>query len=329
MISCTEFIPAYSELFKFIDRKSGRQAVYDYWKYLFRPETSPLNDYLAKYGLRGCWEYWYIVNTEEACDSVMLFNEKEGWWTNCMHSCPSKGRFDKLGYMTPFDEYCRHCNGYDWSLNRYGYVHLMDYRGEDKACCREIIYDPAIFKGDAKEMIDRMFACEMNGCCAGQKCILENPGTLKLITSPKTLKYLHKEFHTGMNSGSSYIYEKYGEDGLQEYLEQFVNAFHIPLIADMKEHGLSAFREYLTKLYLTEEAGDAVSFCETKNSLTVTVHYCPAVQYLKKRNITPGPAYRFCTSMVYDALARATGFSFTLISYDEETGAAEFAFSSK
>ena len=27
MISCTEFIPAYSELFKFLESKSGKQAV--------------------------------------------------------------------------------------------------------------------------------------------------------------------------------------------------------------------------------------------------------------------------------------------------------------
>ena len=36
MISCTEFIPAYSEFFKYIDRKSGRQAVYDFWDALFQ-----------------------------------------------------------------------------------------------------------------------------------------------------------------------------------------------------------------------------------------------------------------------------------------------------
>ena len=32
MISCTEFIPAYSELFKFIEKKGGKQAVVKYWE---------------------------------------------------------------------------------------------------------------------------------------------------------------------------------------------------------------------------------------------------------------------------------------------------------
>ena len=40
-----------------------------------------------------------MVYTEEACDNTMLYNEEEGWMVGCMHHCPSKGRFKKLGYM--------------------------------------------------------------------------------------------------------------------------------------------------------------------------------------------------------------------------------------
>ena len=31
MISCTEFIPAYSELFKFIEQREGYEGVVEYW----------------------------------------------------------------------------------------------------------------------------------------------------------------------------------------------------------------------------------------------------------------------------------------------------------
>ena len=34
MISCTEFIPAYSELFKFLESKGGPEAVEYFWNYL-------------------------------------------------------------------------------------------------------------------------------------------------------------------------------------------------------------------------------------------------------------------------------------------------------
>ena len=37
MISCTEFIPAYSELFTFLENKYGRAEVDNFWEYLFKP----------------------------------------------------------------------------------------------------------------------------------------------------------------------------------------------------------------------------------------------------------------------------------------------------
>ena len=93
MISCTEFIPAYSELFKFIDEANGRQAVYDFWNSPFQPENSPLNHLIPKYGkLDGCWENWYVVFTEEACDNTMLQNnEKVGIWAACTIALPRVG----------------------------------------------------------------------------------------------------------------------------------------------------------------------------------------------------------------------------------------------
>ena len=36
MISCTEFIPAYSELFTYLEDKYGRDEVDVFWDYLFK-----------------------------------------------------------------------------------------------------------------------------------------------------------------------------------------------------------------------------------------------------------------------------------------------------
>ena len=38
MISCTEFIPAYSELFSFLDERFGRDEVDRLWYFLFKPD---------------------------------------------------------------------------------------------------------------------------------------------------------------------------------------------------------------------------------------------------------------------------------------------------
>ena len=56
MISCTEFIPAYSELFTFLEEKHGRDEVDRFWKYLFEPDGKgiPLINFVQKEGIRGC-----------------------------------------------------------------------------------------------------------------------------------------------------------------------------------------------------------------------------------------------------------------------------------
>ena len=330
MISCTEFIPAYSELFKYIDKKSGRQAVYDYWEYSFQPGKSPLDGLITKHGrLLGCWENWYTVYTEEACDNTMLYNEEEGWLLGCMHHCPSKGRFQKLGYMEPFEEYCKHCDSYDIVFKKHGIGHVMDYRGNECAKCREIIFDPDKFKGDAQSILDTMYKCETEGCKFGDdpsKCPMNRPGTRALYTTSDAYKYLHREFHRDMAGGMQYIVTHYGEDGLREYLTQFALAFHKPLLAKIKQTGLSAMASYLSWLYAEEEAEDALEMNWTETTLDVTIRYCPAVKYMKTRIIVPHESFERGTSVVYDVIAKESGLGFEMLSYDHSTGAAHFRF---
>ena len=330
MISCTEFIPAYSELFKFIDQNSGRQAVYDFWNWLFQPEKSPLNDLLAEYGMLGLWKNWYVVYTEEACDNTMIQNLREGWHASCMHSCPSKGRFAKLGYMEPFDEYCKHCECYDITFKKYGIQSVGDSRGEDRASCRGIKFDPKVFKGDAKAMVESMYQCEMNGGCKigidDTQCPLYRPDNMVLRTTAEDYKYLHPGFHRSMALGASFVMKHYGMDGLKEYLTQFTRAFHVPLLKAIQEKGLSAIAEYMQWLYDIEEAPDALKMEQTDKDLLITIHYCPAVKFLKNEDFPLDESFACCTSMVYDALAEASGLGFEMIRYDHDTGAAQFRF---
>ena len=50
MISCTEFIPSYSELFTYLENKHGRDEVDRFWEYLFQPtgEGIPLVNFVKK-----------------------------------------------------------------------------------------------------------------------------------------------------------------------------------------------------------------------------------------------------------------------------------------
>ena len=142
MISCTEFIPAYSELFKFIDQRDGRQAVYDYWTAIFDPANSPLNACLDRSGIKGCYEYWSHTLNEEAADFTMTLDEDAGEFSIERHKYPSKGKLLKLGYREPFDEYCLHCDQYRQAVEKHGLEYEFDCTDGYKASCTIKVRDP-------------------------------------------------------------------------------------------------------------------------------------------------------------------------------------------
>ncbi len=66
MISCTEFIPAYNELFKFIEEKEDKEAVIGFWNYLSDTFLMNLKNQVVEFGIKGCWIYWSKTLKEEA-----------------------------------------------------------------------------------------------------------------------------------------------------------------------------------------------------------------------------------------------------------------------
>jgi hypothetical protein len=154
MISCVDFIPAYSELFRFLEKKGGKEAVFDFWNYLSDTFLGNLRDLVTKNGLRGCWLYWSRTLNEEAADFTMELDEERGEFTITMHRCPSKGRLLEMGHIAAYPDYCRHCDVlYRRVLEPLGYEYLYDMSGIDRASCRLTIRskraDPANRGGNA------------------------------------------------------------------------------------------------------------------------------------------------------------------------------------
>jgi hypothetical protein len=94
MISCTDFIPLYSELFKYIEDKEGYDAVTRYWQYISKEYVEPrLGELVKEKGIEGCWDYWTKALNEEAADFTITYDEDEQVFEIDMHYCPSKGSF--------------------------------------------------------------------------------------------------------------------------------------------------------------------------------------------------------------------------------------------
>jgi hypothetical protein len=137
MISCTDFIPAYSELFKYLERRGGKEAVIDFWNYLADTFLGNLRDLVAEHGLRGCWRYWSHTLNEEAADFTMTLDEEAGEFSITMHACPSKGRLLTSKHIEPYRDYCEHCDVlYRRVLEPLGYDCKIDLSKCDEARCR-------------------------------------------------------------------------------------------------------------------------------------------------------------------------------------------------
>lgn len=138
MISCTEFIPAYSEGFKFLERIGGRSQLERFWSRLSDLYLkNSLEKLVKEEGLSGCFTYWAHSLNEEAADFTMILDKGE--FSIDLHKCPSKGMLLELKHMTPYHSYCDHCAAlYKPVVEKLGYKY-ESYVDCDNARCKTVI----------------------------------------------------------------------------------------------------------------------------------------------------------------------------------------------
>lgn len=309
MISCTEFIPAYSELFSYLDEHYGKEEVERFWTYLFEPTGKgiPLINFAKKDGLRGCWNYWRGTLTEEAADTLRYFNEEKGWLSSEMRYCPSKGRLLQLEKeigLKPYYDYCGHCDYYRASLEAVGLRSLRIHTHVDEAKCAGVIYDPKKFKGI---------------------CVVDE-NTEVLDIKPGDHEYFHPDFHSSLNMGIHYMGENFGLDELRAYLTRYTKNVYVKVFADIENRGLAAVEDMILDTYAKEKCPDAVKTTLDENGLLVEVAYCPAVKHLVKTGRTVTPWFRYTTEVVMEVFAEKCGYTFVMDTYDDATGKAVYRF---
>jgi hypothetical protein len=312
MISCTEFIPSYSELFTFLENKYGSAEVRRFWSYLFQLEKadgsrSPLLNYVEKEGIRGCYSYWMGTLNEEAADFTMYLNEKAGWYMDVMHHCPSKGRLlelkEKIG-VEPYHDYCLHCDYYRAAVEKFGYKYIYNFNGVDKAQCSMMIYDPKVFDGR----------------------IIIDENTVIVDRRASDNEYFHRGFHSSLNMGVDYLGTNYGDQDVEEYLAMYTKDVYAPLIKDVKARGLAALEEKIRDTYAIEKSEDALELKREGEKMDVTIKYCPAVKFLTGTGHRISKWYPETTRVVMQTIADETGYRFSMPEYDEATGAAKYSF---
>lgn len=139
-------------------------------------------------------------------------------------------------------------------------------------------------------------------------------------------KYLHRDFHISADIGVAYVGERFGDNGVREYLTDFAKAYYAPLITSVRERGLVAIKEHLQETYEKEEMAEVLHMELTDQELLVTVDRCPAITYFKQEGHQASKWYVELTRTVHETIADACDLGFDLISYDQATGAARYRF---
>lgn len=326
MISCTEFIPLYSEFFKFLEKLGGHDAVMEYWIHIsdtsIGDKTNPNSlaykcDKLG--GFEGALAYWGHTLTEEACDLLQIIDRKRKFRYQQMRHCPSRGMLNDLEHVEPYHDYCSHCNViYQRVLDNYDIVYERDNSKIANAQCATILYEKGNepdfdFKNITPEQIEEF---------------KKDPDIKVVDLKTEDNKYLHRDFHLLGDNALRYCAERYGYDTMIKFLNEYVRNYYSPKIKDVKQRGLAALAEWIEKVYEVEEASELLKCELTDKSLTVTIQKSPVIEYMHSLNQEPSKYYIEETRTLYKAIADECGFDFELEYYNED-GATKFIFSAK
>ena len=318
MISCTEFIPLYSEFFKYLAEKcGGDDAVMDYWIHISDTsigDKSNPNSLAAKCELYGGYEgaraYWGHTLTEEACDFFKIHNDKEKYTYSEMRYCPSKGMLNALEHVTPYHNYCEHCNViYARVLEKYGITYERDSSDCANARCRSWLFE--------------------TGKRPNHDLSVPTPDCIVVDEKREGKKYLHRDFHLLADNALCYCADKFGIEGVRGFLDYYARYFYAPRIEKFKLGGLSAVRDWLLELYEVEEASEVLHTELTDGELRVRIDKSPVIEYMHTLGKEPSEYYKEETSTLYASIAEASGLGFSLDKYDDKTGEAEYRFFTK
>ena len=318
MISCTEFIPLYSEFFKYLEKLGGHDEVMKYWIHIsdtsIGDKTNPNSlaykcDRLG--GFEGAIAYWGHTLTEEACDLLEMDDRQNRVKFSHMRHCPSRGMLNELTHVEPYYDYCTHCKIiYSRVLEKYGVEYIQDNSCIDRAECRSILYEkgnPPSF--DFTSITDDEI----------REMAKKNGATLVDMSSDDN-KYLHRDFHLLGDNALKYCGDTLGENAVIDFLKGYVKYYYSPLIADIKERGLEALKERIEGVYETEEASELLHTELSDGRLTVAIDRCPAIEYMKALGKEPSEYYIEETRTLYGAIADECGYRFTLEYYNADGG---------
>ncbi|MBO5370581.1 MAG: hypothetical protein J6B23_07910, partial [Clostridia bacterium] len=287
MISCTEFIPLYSEFFKYLEKIGGHDAVMEYWIHIsdtsIGDKTNPnsLISFIERDGgFEGAINYWNHTLTEEACDILKVQDYNNRCSYNHMRHCPSRGMLNSLKHVEPYYDYCGHCKVlYSRVLEKYGITYEMDHSKIDNAECEFLFYEDGNRPDfDYKKIDDTKVVVDMKA---------------------EDNKYLHRDFHLLGDAALKYCGDKFGADEARGFLTDYTKNYYSIQIDDINKRGIIALKEWIEKIYEIEESSEVLHTELKDDKLTVTIDKSTVIEYMHSLNQEPSEYYIEETRTLY------------------------------
>ncbi len=318
MISCTEFIPLYSEFFKYLEKRGGHDDVMKYWIHISDTSigdvTNP-NSLAYKCerlgGFEGAIAYWGHTLTEEACDIFEMEDRVAHVKYSHMRHCPSRGMLNSLSHVEPYYDYCTHCNViYARVLEKYGIVYERDNSKIANAECCSCLYEknnPPSF--DFRKVNDDDLK-QREG----------EEGVTIIDMKSEDNKYLHRDFHLLGDNALKYCADNFGKEAVVDFIREYVRLFYAPVIEKIKADGIGALKDWIENIYEIEEASELLHTEICADKLTVTVDRCPAIEYMHSLGKEPSEYFIEETRTVYAVIAGLCSLDFKLEYYNTDGG---------
>jgi hypothetical protein len=131
-------------------------------------------------------------------------------------------------------------------------------------------------------------------------------------------EYLHKDFHLSMNLLLQYIYDKFGEDAVIEYLQKFTREYHGPLTRELSEGYITPLIDYFEDIY--EREGSKIEIEFDSSRLRLTIPSCPAFDHIREKGQEPSKMLKYTYETIFNTICENTPFEYIQERYNEETG---------
>lgn len=125
---------------------------------------------------------------------------------------------------------------------------------------------------------------------------------------------VHKDFHGALSFGLQFIEDRYGSEGVREFLAGLADTVYKPLADALRQQGLSALREHWETVFGVE--GGEIAIQIEGDQLVLRVLRCPAITHMKQQGYRIADHYCEHTRIVNEAVCAAAGYA-SSVEYDQ------------